>query len=126
MLETLRTGGSSARIAPDASVNEDQTQHFERFRTRLESGELVSGPSNYVILHSKTFPLTNDLFVQFVAMAGVEVLAFCSSQHTLMSQKLNVPPMLLGLPNTVLVSRVVIEDYSAYADAAIHADSVRW
>jgi len=58
-------------------------------------------------------------------MAGVEVLAFCSSQNMLM-KKLDVNSMLLGLPNTVLVSRVVIEDYSAYADAALRADNIRW
>jgi hypothetical protein len=55
-------------------------------------------------------------------MAGVEVLAFCSSQNAVIGEGLKVHPVLLGLPDTVFVSRVIIEDYSAYADAAIRAD----
>jgi hypothetical protein len=63
---------------------------------------------------------------KFVAMAGVEVLAFCSSQNVILGQWLRMPSVLLGLPATVIVSRVVIANYSAYADAAVKADNVRW
>jgi hypothetical protein len=59
-------------------------------------------------------------------MIGVEVLAFCSSQNLVMGQRLDVPSVLLGLQATVLVSHVIIENYSAYADAAVKADNVRW
>jgi hypothetical protein len=59
-------------------------------------------------------------------MAGVEVLAFCSADNALICQRLNLSPSLLGHPKDLLVSRVIIENYSAYADAALHADSRRW
>lgn len=59
-------------------------------------------------------------------MAGVELLVFCSSGNTFLTQRLNIAPALLSPPGGVLVSRVVIENHSAYADAAIRADSVRW
>lgn len=41
LLNTLRTGGSSARVVPAHGADENQIQHFERFRARLEAGELV-------------------------------------------------------------------------------------
>lgn len=59
-------------------------------------------------------------------MAGVDLLAFCSSDNALMGQRLNVPAALLGLPGGVLVSRVIIENDSEYANAAFHADEARW
>lgn len=34
--------------------------------------------------------------------------------------------MLLGLAEIVVVSRVVIENHSAYADVACQAEHVRW
>lgn len=59
-------------------------------------------------------------------MAGMDILVFCSSQNTVIGPLLAFPPVLVGLGETILVSRVVIEDYSAFADAAEHADNVRW
>lgn len=59
-------------------------------------------------------------------MAGVEIFAFCSADNALINQRLNIPSLLLGQPEDLLVSRVIIENYSAYADAALHADSRRW
>ncbi|GLB34874.1 hypothetical protein LshimejAT787_0204390 [Lyophyllum shimeji] len=102
LLDTVRTGGPSAKVVPDTYSTPDQRSQFELFHSRLSSGEL------------------------FVAMAGVEVLAFCSSDNTLIAQRLNISPLLLGQPGTVLVARVVIENYSAYADAALDADGRRW
>jgi hypothetical protein len=124
LLDTLRTGGPSARIVPDSSATDGQKQHFERFRTRLDTGELVSSAFS---THQTERDLCSRIyFAQFVAMAGVEVLAFCSSENALIAQRLNLPLVLLGVPGRVLVSRVTIENYSAYADAAFQADSVRW
>lgn len=57
-------------------------------------------------------------------MAGVEVLAFCSSDDVLISHRLNLPASLFNTPGCVLVARVVIENYSAYAEAAYQADTV--
>jgi len=64
--------------------------------------------------------------MQFVAVAGIQILVFCSSSNTLLSQRLNVPPPLLNQPNTILVSKVDVENYSGYADAAVDADEQRW
>jgi hypothetical protein len=64
--------------------------------------------------------------MQFVAVAGMDVLAFCSSNNPSIYQRLNMPPSLLGQQGEVLVSRVIIENHSAYADAAVNADSREW
>jgi hypothetical protein len=42
LLDTLRTGGSSARIRPDEDMDEDQKRHYDKFRERLDSGDMVS------------------------------------------------------------------------------------
>ncbi|KAF8077868.1 hypothetical protein FPV67DRAFT_1463251 [Lyophyllum atratum] len=102
LLDTVRTGGPSAKIVPDVSSTSSQQSQFELFHSRLNSGEL------------------------FVAMAGVEVLAFCSSDNALVAQRLNISPFLVGQPGSVLVARVIIENYSAYANAALDADGRRW
>jgi hypothetical protein len=41
LLNTLRSGGSSARVEVGESMDENHKQHFERFRGRLDAGELV-------------------------------------------------------------------------------------
>ena len=60
-----------------------------------------------------------------MGLAGHEVLAFWSSGDTKLGQKLGAPDMLIGLSGTVIVSRVVIENHSAYADVACQAEHVR-
>lgn len=62
-------------------------------------------------------------FLQFVALAGAQLLAFCSSSNNQVCQKLNIPPKL---PGKTLVSQVFVENYSGYADAASNADEKRW
>lgn len=52
-------------------------------------------------------------------MAGNEFLAFCSSNDLTLSQRLNISPQLLGQPDDIFVERVTIENYSAYAEAAL-------
>ena len=59
-------------------------------------------------------------------MVGPEVLAFCSTNSTLLGTRLNVPSALLRPSGDVMVSRVAVENYTAYADAALAADIVRW
>jgi hypothetical protein len=41
LLDTLRTGGPSAKIALDTNATDDQQEHFQRFHSRLQSGDLV-------------------------------------------------------------------------------------
>ncbi|KAG6874219.1 hypothetical protein C0995_003765 [Termitomyces sp. Mi166 len=100
LLDTLRTGGPSAKIGLHPSASSDHKSQFEQFRSRLSAGELYAG------------------------MAGDEFLAFCSSDDSLLSQRLNICPQLLGQPGDIFVERVVIENYSAYAEAAL-AESTR-
>jgi hypothetical protein len=64
--------------------------------------------------------------VQFIGLAGHEVLVFWSSGNANVGQLLGAPEMLVGLYGTVVVSRVVIENHSAYADIACQAEHVRW
>lgn len=41
LLNTLRTGGPSARVVSDANASDEQKVHFDRFCSRLNEGELV-------------------------------------------------------------------------------------
>ncbi|KII88415.1 hypothetical protein PLICRDRAFT_124713 [Plicaturopsis crispa FD-325 SS-3] len=101
MIGALRTGGSSARVVLNTD-DEKLKAHFERFSARLQAGDM------------------------FVAVAGGNVLAFSASENRAIGQRLGIPPVLLGLAGTVLVSCVAIEDVSAYAEAAMQADDIRW
>ncbi|THU89556.1 hypothetical protein K435DRAFT_969074 [Dendrothele bispora CBS 962.96] len=102
VLDTLRSGGSSARIIPSGAVTDQQKTDFERFFQRLSQDEL------------------------FIALGGSDVLAFCSSDSALISQRLNLPSALISRTGNVLVSRVSIESYTAYANAIMEVDSERW
>ncbi|KAJ6623535.1 hypothetical protein B0H10DRAFT_2431358 [Mycena sp. CBHHK59/15] len=101
LLDTIRTSGPSARVVIQDSATEAQKAHFQRFRSRLDQGEL------------------------FTAMVGSVFLAFCSSETPLM-QRLNLTPTLASLSKSVFVSQVVIENYTAYAEVAETADKSRW
>ena len=59
-------------------------------------------------------------------MVGVHILLFCSSENALLSQRLNISPALQSVPAAILVSKVDVENYSGYADAASRADERRW
>lgn len=41
LLDAIQPGGSSARVEVGEGADGSQSQHFERFRDRLEEGELV-------------------------------------------------------------------------------------
>ena len=62
--------------------------------------------------------------MQFIAMSGTQVLAFCSSENRDISNRLGVTPHLLGLSGCVLVAHVVIENHSAFAEAAMQSDAL--
>jgi hypothetical protein len=59
-------------------------------------------------------------------MAGAYTIAIVSSETQEVCEKLGVPAVLRGLVSEVVVSAVVIEDHSAYAEAALLADDSRW
>lgn len=46
-----------------------------------------------------------------------DVLAICSSKSALVCQRLNLPQALVGGVDSLLLSRVSVENYMAYADA---------
>ncbi|CAL1704635.1 unnamed protein product [Somion occarium] len=102
LIATLRVEGSCARVALDDNVSEVQKKDFERFRTRLQSGEL------------------------FVITVGSSVLALCSSENHDLCTKLGMSPKLVGLGDNVLVTEVVIENDGAFCDAVLHAEDERW
>ncbi|KIK57728.1 hypothetical protein GYMLUDRAFT_45898 [Collybiopsis luxurians FD-317 M1] len=102
MLDTLRTGGGSAKVITAPNALESETRDFEKFRERLGNNEL------------------------FVFMAGIDLLVFCSSNSSLIAQRLNLPASLLSEPDSVLVGRVNIANHTAYANAALQVDSVPW
>ncbi|KAF8798093.1 hypothetical protein BYT27DRAFT_6918673 [Phlegmacium glaucopus] len=102
LLGTLRASGTSAIVVVDEYGSAEDKDHFNRFSARLEQGDI------------------------FVAVAGVQILVFCSSTAIVVSQRLNAPTALLNEPGKILVSQVNIENYSGYADAAADADGRRW
>jgi len=102
LLDTLKTGGPSARLVLKEANDEIAVQHFSRFRQRLENGDI------------------------FVAMAGPNIMAIISSENLALGEKLGIPAALRGLVSEIVVSAVVIENHSAYADAALLADDHRW
>ncbi|KAF8163375.1 hypothetical protein B0H34DRAFT_695258 [Crassisporium funariophilum] len=103
LLGSMRAGGTSAVVVIGEDATADERSHFMRFSKRLhQDGDL------------------------FVSVAGVHILAFCSTSITLLSQRLNAPTSLLNEPGQILVSQVEIENYSGYADAAADADNSRW
>jgi len=102
LLETLETGGSCARLVPGDTATTEHRRVFDAFCTKLGEGGL------------------------FVVMASSEVLACCSSTNEDYTKKLALPTVLRGLSETVVVSHVKVANYSAFADAAAQAESVRW
>ncbi|KAJ7709790.1 hypothetical protein B0H17DRAFT_238441 [Mycena rosella] len=101
LLDTVRTGGPSARAVISGAATEEQKTHLARFRSRLDQGEL------------------------FTAMVGTVFLAFCSSETPLM-QRLNLPAALVSFPESILVTQLVIENLAAYVEVAETADTSRW
>lgn len=59
-------------------------------------------------------------------MVGIHILLFYSSDNALLSQRLNISAALQSIPAGILVSKVDVENYSGYADAASRADERRW
>lgn len=59
-------------------------------------------------------------------MASSEILACCSSTNEDYTEKLALASTLRGLSGTVVVSHVKVANYSAFADAAAQAETVRW
>ncbi|KAF8478593.1 hypothetical protein DFH94DRAFT_750912 [Russula ochroleuca] len=102
LLETLETGGPCARLVPGDTATAEQRRMFDAFCTKLEEGGL------------------------FVVMASSELLACCSSTNEDYTKKLALAAALRGLSGTVVVSHIKVANYSAFADAAEQAESVRW
>ncbi|KAH7871748.1 uncharacterized protein C8R40DRAFT_1174204 [Lentinula edodes] len=98
ILDTLRTGGASAKVIPSPNATESETQELARFSERLSLNEL------------------------FVLMVGFDLLVFCSSSATLITQRLNIPTSLLSEPASLLVEQVSISNHSAYANAVLQAN----
>lgn len=115
LLNTLRTGGPSARIVINDDSTDEHKRTFELFYSRLKAGELVRIDVPWSFISVLTYH-------QFVAMAGADVLVFCSSDNGLACQRLNISPSLLEDLAGILVTRVIIENYSDYATAAVDAD----
>ncbi|PBK78338.1 hypothetical protein ARMSODRAFT_1077912 [Armillaria solidipes] len=102
IFNTLRTGSSAARVVPASNITEEQKARFGRFHARLDDGAL------------------------FILPVGKEVLALCSSENALFCQRLNIPPALSCLKKSVLLTRVTVENISAYADVAVPVDAFQW
>lgn len=69
---------------------------------------------------------TLTFYSQFIQMNRAETLVMCASDNAVLGQKLGFPPQLLGLGSTAVVAHVDVEDFSQYAEAAVHADTTRW
>ncbi|KAI0065412.1 hypothetical protein BV25DRAFT_1681797 [Artomyces pyxidatus] len=102
VLDALETGGSAARFMLDNAASDQQRKVFGTFRSHLDDGGV------------------------FIAMAGSATVACCSGTNLAVAEKLAIPSQLRGLAETVLVSHVKVVNYSAFADVAMRAESVRW
>ncbi|TBU65827.1 hypothetical protein BD310DRAFT_1034097 [Dichomitus squalens] len=102
LVGTLKAKRSYARVVPGDASTDEQKKHFERFITRLRAGEL------------------------FIQMNRAETLVMCASENAILGQRLGIPAQLLGLGDTAIVAHVDVENYSQYAEAAVHADTARW
>lgn len=120
LLGTVRAGGTSALATLDERATGEEKTHFEHFYRRLQAGDLVSRLFVLDGLCSLFF------WLQFVAVIGMQILVFCSTGNTLLSQRLNAPTSLLNDPSSILVSEVEVENYTGYADATANADDRRW
>ncbi|EAU88631.2 hypothetical protein CC1G_12023 [Coprinopsis cinerea okayama7 len=103
LLDTIRVDPGSARVAVRNDASSETKDHFAQFRMALSS--------------------QNELFI---APSGTQLYAFCSSSNSLVCQRLNIPASLQTSPNQVVVTKIVIENYSAYADVAYRADPSTW
>ncbi len=121
IFNTLRTGSSAARVVPASNITEEQKARFERFHTRLDDGALVG--FTYIKLMGY---IIQPPSLQFILPVGKEVLALCSSENALFCQRLNIPPALSCLKKSVLLTRVTVENISAYADVAVPVDAFQW
>ncbi|KAG7092569.1 hypothetical protein E1B28_008917 [Marasmius oreades] len=116
VLNTLRTGGPCAIVNHDPQCSETQKDIFHQFSERLSKNELACFIGFPSVIASLIYIST-----KFLAVAGTDVLAFCSSASLLIFHRLNFPSPLGSSPNTVLVKRVTIQDRSAYATVALKA-----
>ncbi|KAF8636614.1 hypothetical protein AX17_003424 [Amanita inopinata Kibby_2008] len=101
LINNLHTAGSSGIVAIGPDANDGDVKHYEEFCARLADGDL------------------------FIAIVGINVLAFCSVDNVRITQRLSIPAALNGLGN-ILVSQVVVDDYAGYANAALFADPTPW
>lgn len=99
VLDTFRTTGSVAKVALSVTATDEQKQHFETLRSRLEIGGL------------------------FISMVNDIMLVFCSSSNDLICQRLHMLPSLKRQSGKVLVTRVIIENYSDFARAELERAS---
>ncbi|KAL1761747.1 hypothetical protein FB107DRAFT_268955 [Schizophyllum commune] len=100
LLDSVRSTGPAARALCSPTASIDQRADFEALKERLRAGEL------------------------FIVTAGVQVLAFCHSRNEGAVARLHLPPALQGQPDEVLMSRVVIENFAAYAEVAEKATTM--
>ncbi|KAJ7172359.1 hypothetical protein C8R46DRAFT_1216200 [Mycena filopes] len=101
LLDTVRTGGASARVVLRDDATEENKTHFARFRSCLDEGDL------------------------FTMMVGPVFLGFSSSNTPLM-QRLNLPPNLAAFTDSVFLTELVIENPSDYLNIIDTADTSRW
>ncbi|KAF7323073.1 Chromo domain-containing protein [Mycena chlorophos] len=100
LLDAVRTGGPSARVAIQAGASAEHKAHFERFRERLTEGEM------------------------FNFMVGDKSLVFCASETLV--HRLNLPATLHASPGNVYTTQVDIENGEAYANVVMSAPTKDW
>ncbi|KAF7294842.1 Chromo domain-containing protein [Mycena indigotica] len=90
LLDTVRTGNSSARAELGSNATPEQAAHFQRFQSRLAEGEM------------------------FTMMVGSQFMAFGSSEALV--PRLNLPAALLAFSSSIYLSELVIENDVAYVE----------
>lgn len=120
VLDHVKTGGSSARLAPDESTTDSQRHSLQKLLDELQNDKLVCPYFTYA-----SQQLSPQFVTQFIAAIGSHTLALCSSRSRQVGEKLGVFETLLGLADTVVISQVSIENHIAYAEFAFKAEDLR-
>ncbi|KAJ6547682.1 hypothetical protein B0H19DRAFT_1166897 [Mycena capillaripes] len=118
LLDTIRAGGPSARAAVREDATEEQKAHYTRFRSRLDKGELVSQYQ-----HPSYPPFHAVIKVHCHGWIGVPWLFFFRDTAHATTQP---PPSLVSFSDSVFVTQLVIENFTAYVEVAETADTSRW
>ncbi|KAJ7685308.1 hypothetical protein DFH06DRAFT_1313627 [Mycena polygramma] len=123
----------SLKLDTTVNVPLDLTDVFQSLDTLV--GENTAGPAGKFFTNANALKLLDTVRTGgpsaramgelFTVMVGSVFLGFFSSETPLM-QRLNLPSSLASLSDSIFVTQLHIENFTAYLDVADTADTSRW